>query len=342
MSALQNTDSHAERETVLEVNGLQTYFYTDEGVVKAVDGLSYRVRKGEFVGLVGESGCGKSVSAMSVLRLIPHPPGLIVGGEILFKGEDLLKVDEARMRDIRGNRIAMVFQEPTTSLNPVLTVGRQISESIELHRNANKATAMAESVKLLELVGIPDPDRRIKDYPFQFSGGMQQRVMIAIALSCSPEVLIADEPTTSLDVTVQAQLLEIIADLRVQLDMAGVIITHNLGLVARYVDRVNVMYAGKLVEAGTTETIFAEPKHPYTIGLMASVPRLDSPRKVAPRAIEGLPPNLAHLPDGCSFSPRCSWAMDQCHEEPPQLEEVSEGHFRSCFYDASKLEKVTV
>ncbi len=342
MSASQITDSHAERETVLEVNGLQTYFYTDEGVVKAVDGLSYRVRKGEFVGLVGESGCGKSVSAMSVLRLIPHPPGLIVGGEILFKGEDLLKVDEARMRDIRGNRIAMVFQEPTTSLNPVLTVGRQISESIELHRNANKATAMAESVKLLELVGIPDPDRRIKDYPFQFSGGMQQRVMIAIALSCSPELLIADEPTTSLDVTVQAQLLEIIADLRVQLDMAGVIITHNLGLVARYVDRVNVMYAGKLVEAGTTETIFAEPKHPYTIGLMASVPRLDSPRKVAPRAIEGLPPNLAHLPDGCSFSPRCSWAMDQCHEEPPQLEEVSEGHFRSCFYDASKLEKVTV
>ncbi len=342
MSASQNTDSHAESETVLEVNGLQTYFYTDEGVVKAVDGLSYRVRKGEFVGLVGESGCGKSVSAMSVLRLIPHPPGLIVGGEILFKGEDLLKVNEARMRDIRGNRIAMVFQEPTTSLNPVLTVGRQISESIELHRNAKKAAAMAESVKLLELVGIPDPDRRIKDYPFQFSGGMQQRVMIAIALSCSPELLIADEPTTSLDVTVQAQLLEIIADLRVQLDMAGVIITHNLGLVARYVDRVNVMYAGKLVEAGTTETIFAEPKHPYTIGLMASVPRLDSPRKVAPRAIEGLPPNLAHLPDGCSFSPRCSWAMDQCHEEAPQLEAVSEGHYRSCFYDASKLEKVTV
>ena len=342
MSASETTDTHAERDTVIEVNGLQTYFYTDEGVVKAVDGLSYRVRKGEFVGLVGESGCGKSVSAMSVLRLIPHPPGLIVGGEILFKGEDLLKVDEARMRDIRGNRIAMVFQEPTTSLNPVLTVGRQISESIELHRNADKATALAESVKLLELVGIPDPERRIKDYPFQFSGGMQQRVMIAMALSCSPELLIADEPTTSLDVTVQAQLLEIIADLREQLDMAGIIITHNLGLVARYVDRVNVMYAGKLVEAGTTETIFAEPKHPYTIGLMASVPRLDSPRRVAPRVIEGLPPNLAHLPAGCSFSPRCSFAMDQCHEEEPQLEAVSKGHYRRCFYDASKLEKVTV
>ena len=302
-----------------------------------------KVRKGEFVGLVGESGCGKSVSAMSVLRLIPHPPGLIVGGEILFKGEDLLKVNEARMRDIRGNRIAMVFQEPTTSLNPVLTVGRQISEAIELHRNANKATALAESVKLLQSGRHPRcRDRRIKDYPFQFSGGMQQRVMIAMALSCTPELLIADEPTTSLDVTVQAQLLEIIADLRVQLDMAGIIITHNLGLVARYVDRVNVMYAGKLVEAGTTETIFAKPKHPYTIGLMASVPRLDSPRKVAPRAIEGLPPNLAHLPDGCSFSPRCSYAMDQCHEEAPQLEAVGEGHFRSCFYDESKLQKVTV
>ena len=342
MSGAEPTDRHAERETVLEVNRLQTYFYTDEGVVKAVDGLSYRVRKGEFVGLVGESGCGKSVSAMSVLRLIPHPPGLIVGGEILFHGEDLLKVDEARMRDIRGNRIAMVFQEPTTSLNPVLTVGRQISESIELHRNADKAAAMAESVRLLELVGIPDPERRIRDYPFQFSGGMQQRVMIAMALSCSPELLIADEPTTSLDVTVQAQLLEIVADLREQLDMAGIIITHNLGLVARYVDRVNVMYAGKLVESGATDVIFAEPKHPYTIGLMASVPRLDSPRRAAPRAIEGLPPNLARLPDGCAFAPRCSFAMDRCRAEEPQPEPVSQGHYRSCFYDASKLEKVAI
>jgi len=342
LSETEPTDRHAERETVLEVDGLRTYFYTDEGVVKAVDGLSYRVRKGEFVGLVGESGCGKSVSAMSVLRLIPHPPGLIVGGEIRFHGEDLLKVDEARMRDIRGNRIAMVFQEPTTSLNPVLTVGRQISESIELHRNADKTAAMAESVRLLELVGIPDPERRIKDYPFQFSGGMQQRVMIAMALSCSPELLIADEPTTSLDVTVQAQLLEIVADLRAQLDMAGIIITHNLGLVARYVDRVNVMYAGKLVESGATDVIFAEPKHPYTIGLMASVPRLDSPRRAAPRAIEGLPPNLAHLPDGCAFAPRCSFAMDRCRAEEPRPEPVGEGHYRSCFYDASKLQKVTI
>ena len=341
MSGTDGADRHAGRPTVLDVKGLKTYFYTDEGVVKAVDGLSYRVRKGEFVGLVGESGCGKSVSAMSVLRLIPYPPGLIVDGEIRFGGEDLLQVDEARMRAIRGNRIAMVFQEPTTSLNPVLTIGRQIAESIELHRNANKAAARAESVRLLELVGIPDPERRIKDYPFQFSGGMQQRVMIAMALSCDPELLIADEPTTALDVTVQAQLLEIVADLRQRLDMAGVIITHNLGLVARYVDRVNVMYAGKLVESGATEVIFAEPKHPYTIGLMASVPRLDSPRRVAPRAIEGLPPNLARLPAGCSFAPRCSYAMDRCREQEPPPETVGDGHYRSCFYDARALQKAT-
>ena len=331
--------SEEEREVVLEVKGLKTHFFTDEGVVKAVDGLTYDVKKGEFVGLVGESGCGKSVSAMSILRLIPYPPGIIVDGEIKFKGEDLLQATEARMRDIRGNRIAMVFQEPTTSLNPVLTVGRQISESLELHRNMDKRAALADSVKLLELVGIPDPDRRIKDYPYQFSGGMQQRIMIAIALSCDPEVLIADEPTTSLDVTVQAQLLEIIASMREQLDMAVIIITHNLGLVARYVDRVNVMYAGKLVEAGTTSMIFGEPKHPYTLGLLASVPRLDSPRKVVPRVIPGLPPNLAHLPPGCSFAPRCEYVMDRCREEEPLLEPVSEGHFRTCFYDANELKR---
>ena len=334
--------SEEEREVVLEVKGLKTHFFTDEGVVKAVDGLTYDVKKGEFVGLVGESGCGKSVSAMSILRLIPYPPGIIVDGEIKFKGEDLLQATEARMRDIRGNRIAMVFQEPTTSLNPVLTVGRQISESLELHRDMDKRAALADSVKLLELVGIPDPDRRIKDYPYQFSGGMQQRIMIAIALSCDPEVLIADEPTTSLDVTVQAQLLEIIASMREQLDMAVIIITHNLGLVARYVDRVNVMYAGKLVEAGTTNMIFGEPKHPYTLGLLASVPRLDSPRKVAPRVIPGLPPNLAHLPPGCSFAPRCEYVMDRCREEEPLLEPVAEGHFRTCFYDANELKRPQV
>ena len=258
---------------VLEVKDLQTYFYTSEGVVKAVDGLSYHVNQGECVGLVGESACGKSVSAMSVLRLIPYPPGVIVGGEIIFKGEDLLQATEQRMREIRGNRISMVFQEPTTSLNPVLTVGRQITESLELHRNMDKKAAIVEGIRLLKLVGIPDAEQRIKDHPFQFSGGMQQRIMIAMALSCDPELIIADEPTTSLDVTVQTQILEILANLRSEFDMAVMIITHNLGVVARYVDRVNVMYAGNLVETGPTEVIYAAPKHPYTLGLLASVPR---------------------------------------------------------------------
>jgi oligopeptide transport system ATP-binding protein len=331
-------------EKILEVKDLRTYFYTDDGVVKAVDGLSYHVNKGECVGLVGESACGKSVSAMSVLRLIPYPPGIIVGGEILFKGEDLLQVTEERMRDIRGNQIAMVFQEPTSSLNPVLTVGRQVSESLQLHRGMDKRAALAESVTLLKLVGIPDPERRIKDHPHQFSGGMQQRIMIAMALSCKPELIIADEPTTSLDVTVQAQILETIADLRSKLHTAVMIITHNLGVVARYVDRVNVMYAGALVESGPTEMIYAEPKHPYTLGLLASVPRLDSPGDESSRrrnlhVIKGLPPNLARLPKGCPFAPRCDYAMDRCREEKPLLEKVGDDHYRACFCDAARLKK---
>jgi len=326
-------------DRILEVKDLRTYFYTREGVVKAVDGLSYHVDKGECVGLVGESACGKSVSSMSILRLIPYPPGIIVGGQILFKGEDLLQASEERMREIRGNQIAMVFQEPTTSLNPVLTVGRQISESLELHRKLDKEAALAESRKLLKLVGIPDPDKRIMDHPHQFSGGMQQRIMIAMALSCNPELLIADEPTTSLDVTVQAQLLEILANLRSEYGTSVIIITHNLGVVARYVDRVNVMYAGNLVETAPTDTIYAEPKHPYTLGLLASVPRLDSPRKETLRVIKGLPPNMAQLPKGCPFAPRCDYAMDRCREEKPPLEEVGKNHYRTCFYDAEKLKR---
>jgi len=328
-----------KEKRILEVKDLRTYFYTEEGVVKAVDGLSYHVDKGECVGLVGESACGKSVSAMSILRLIPYPPGIIVGGEINFKGEDLLQATEERMRNVRGNRIAMVFQEPTTSLNPVLTVGRQISESLELHRGMDKKTALAESVKLLKLVGIPDSEQRIKDHPYQFSGGMQQRIMIAMALSCNPELIIADEPTTSLDVTVQAQVLEIIANLRSEFNTAVMIITHNLGVVARYVDRVNVMYAGNLVETGTTEVIYAEPKHPYTLGLLASVPRLDIHMIESLRVIKGLPPNLARLPKGCSFAPRCNYAMERCREEKPVLEKVGEDHYRACFYDADKLKR---
>jgi len=326
-------------EKVLDVKDLRTYFYTQEGEVKAVDGLTYHVNKGESVGLVGESACGKSVSALSILRLIPYPPGIIVGGEIIFQGRDLLKASEEDMRHIRGNDVAMIFQEPTTSLNPVLTVKRQISEALELHRGMDKEASLEETIRLLRLVGIPDAERRATDYPFQFSGGMQQRIMIAMALSCDPALLIADEPTTSVDVTVQAQLLEIIADLRNRLGTAVIIITHNLGVVARYVERVNVMYAGRLVESGPTDEIYADPKHPYTIGLLASVPRLDSDRKKSLRVIQGLPPNLARLPGGCSFHPRCDYAMPQCKEEAPELEQVGENHLRACFLDVKKLKK---
>ncbi len=324
-------------DKILDVRGLRTHFYTDEGVVKAVDGLSYHVNKGECVGLVGESGCGKSASALSILRLIPYPPGVIEGGEILFKGEDLLEVSEERIQEVRGDRISMVFQEPATSLNPVLSIERQLSESLELHRGMKRKEASAESVRLLDLVGIPDAGRRVRDYPHQFSGGMQQRIMIAMALSCTPELIIADEPTTALDVTVQAQILELIAEMRERFGTAVLIITHNLGVVARYVDRLNVMYAGSLVETGPTDEIYANPKHPYTMGLLRSVPRLDKPRSTEIEVIEGMPPNLADLPVGCPFAERCAFVTDQCRAEKPVLEEVSEGHFRACFYDADQL-----
>ena len=302
-----------------------------DGELRAVDGLSYYVNEGESVGLVGESACGKSVSALSIMRLIPYPPGIIVGGEIMFDGVDLLKVSEEEIRDVRGNKIAMVFQEPTTSLNPVLNVNRQISETLELHRGMSKETASEEAVKLLKLVGIPDAEQRVNDYPYQFSGGMQQRIMIAMALSCNPKLLICDEPTTSVDVTVQAQLLEIIDNLRSQFGTAVIVITHNLGVVARYVDRVNVMYAGRLVETADTHTLYGNPKHPYTIGLLSSVPRLDMPRKRKLSVIQGLPPNLARLPKGCHFRPRCTWAIDKCAEEAPELVEVGENHLSACF-----------
>ena len=324
-------------DKVLEVKNLSTNFYTDEGVIKAVDGLSYDIKKGECVGIVGESGCGKSVSAMSVLRLIPYPPGIIEGGEIKFKGNNLLDISEEEIQEIRGNKISMIFQEPSTSLNPVLSVERQLTESLELHRAMKRFEAKEEAVRLLELVGIPDPDRRINDYPHQFSGGMQQRIMIAMALSCSPDLIIADEPTTALDVTVQAQILELLAEMREKLGTAVLIITHNLGVVARYVDRLNVMYAGSIVETGKTDEIYANPKHPYTMGLLKSVPRLDQPRQQEMDVIDGMPPNLANLPEGCHFAERCRFVIDKCREEKPALEEVSEGHFRACFYDADKL-----
>jgi oligopeptide transport system ATP-binding protein len=266
------------------------------------------------------------------MRLIPYPPGIIVGGEIYFDGKDLLKISEEEIRHIRGNRIAMIFQEPTTSLNPVLTVSRQLSEGLQLHRGIDSKSAAEEAAKLLKLVGIPDSERRVEDFPHQFSGGMQQRIMIAMALSCNPALLIADEPTTSVDVTVQAQLLEVINNLRTQFGTAVIIITHNLGVVARYADSVNVMYAGRMMESGPTDVIYNEPKHPYTVGLIASVPRLDLPRKRVLSVIEGLPPNLARLrKDMCPFSPRCKLVIDKCREQRPELEQVGKDHFTACF-----------
>ena len=302
-----------------------------DGELRAVDGLTYYVNKGESVGLVGESACGKSVSALSIMRLIPYPPGIIMGGEIIFKGEDLLKSSDEELRHIRGDRIAMIFQEPTTSLNPVFSINSQISEALTVHRGLDKEAAKEETIKLLKLVGIPDAERRAQDYPHQFSGGMQQRIMIAMALSCNPELLIADEPTTSVDVTVQAQLLELIDNLRSQFGTAVIVITHNLGVVARYVDRVNVMYAGRLVETGPTEVIYGQPCHPYTLGLMQSVPRLDLPRDRKLHVIDGLPPNLARLPQGCYFHPRCELADDRCRREVPEMVEIGEEHSTACF-----------
>ena len=296
--------------SLLEINGLKTYFYTQEGVVKAVDGATYSVEEGETLGLVGESGCGKSVSALSILRLIPNPPGRIVEGEIMFQGRDLLKIDEEEMRKIRGNDIAMVFQEPMTSLNPVLTIGRQITESIELHQDLSGSGARSRAVDLLELVGIPSAGERLDDYPHQFSGGMRQRVMIAMAMSCNPKILLADEPTTALDVTIQAQILEVMANLSKEFGTAVIVITHNLGVVARYADNVNVMYAGKVIERASAANLYETPHHPYTVGLLNSVPRLDQGRDEKLIPIEGNPPDLANLPRGCSFSPRCDFKVD--------------------------------
>ena len=316
---------------LLEVKNLTTYFFTQDGVVKAVDGISYYLEEGETLGIVGESGCGKSVSALSIMRLVADPPGRTVAGEVFFEGEDILKVDDSEMRRIRGNRIAMVFQEPMTSLNPVLTIGRQLTETLELHQHMNKNQARDRAAELLNMVGIPDSMRRLKDYPHQFSGGMRQRVMIAMALSCGPKLIIADEPTTALDVTIQAQILELMQDLSTELGTAMIIITHNLGVVARYARRVNVMYAGKIIETGTAKEIYANPRHPYTLGLLNSVPRLDAIDKVKLDPIEGLPPDLIDLPPGCSFAPRCKFAYEKCLQEEPVLTEVSDQHHSACW-----------
>jgi oligopeptide/dipeptide ABC transporter ATP-binding protein len=320
---------------LLEVRALHTEFRTGAGLVRAVDGISYTVEHGETVAIVGESGSGKSVGALSILRLIPDPPGRITGGEILFDGKDLRGLSEAEMREIRGRDIGMVFQEPMTSLNPVLTIARQITETLEQHQGADRQTAERRALDLLEMVGIADPKRRLRQYPHQLSGGMRQRVMIAVALACNPKLIIADEPTTALDVTIQAQILELMKSLTRKLGVAQIIITHNLGVVARYASRVNVMYAGRIVEAGSAEAIYHNPRHPYTMALLKSVPRLDQPRRARLDPVDGQPPDLTRLDGGCSFRPRCRFAVEQCAAARPPLAAVGEpGHFSACFRSA--------
>src|SRR5216117_2513706 len=292
-------------EVLLSVRNLKTYFYTDEGVVKAVDGLSYELRKGQTLGIVGESGSGKSVHALSVMRLIPQPPGKIVDGQILFDGTDLLKLPEDEMRRVRGNRIAMIFQEPMTSLNPVLTIGEQIAEAVMLHQGLAKKDAWDRAVEMLEKVKIPLARERVRDYPHQFSGGMRQRAMIAIALSCEPDILIADEPTTALDVTIQAQIIELISRLKADFNSAVIMITHDLGVVAEIADEIVVMYAGRVVERAPTRELFYDPQHPYTWGLLGSIPRLDRSKQERLHSIKGMPPSLINAPQGCKFRPRC-------------------------------------
>jgi len=321
---------------LLEVKNLKTQFMTDTGLVKAVDGVSFDLSEGETLGLVGESGCGKSVSAMSILRLIPYPPGRIVEGEIFFEGRDLLTLSEEEILHVRGNRIAMIFQEPMSSLNPVLTIGRQVSEPMEVHQGLTFKQALENSKDLLSKVQIAAAERRVQAYPHQFSGGMRQRVMIAMGLGCNPKLIIADEPTTALDVTVQAQLLELMKSLTRDFGTALIIITHNLGVVARYADRVNVMYAGRIVEKGTADEIYLDPRHPYTIGLMASVPKLDQDVKTRLVPITGHPPDLSNVPQGCAFNPRCKYAMDICREKTPELESVDGKHEKACWIDVKQ------
>ena len=324
-------------EPVLEVRDLQTYFYTRGGLVKAVDGVSFSLRRGETLAIVGESGCGKSVTAFSVMRLVADPPGRIVGGSVRLGGLDLLGLDRAAMRQVRGKEISMIFQEPMTSLNPVMTIGRQISEALMLHGAASRAATRARTLEMLELVGIPDPAQRIKEYPHQLSGGMRQRAMIAMALACNPRVLIADEPTSALDVTVQAQILELMANLRRRLGTAVILITHDLGVVAEAADRVIVMYAGRKVEEAAVDEMFAHPLHPYTRGLMSSIPRLALMRREAASAgrlqeIPGIVPALTNLPAGCTFAPRCALASDICRREYPRYEEKRSGHWAACWH----------
>ena len=322
---------------LLEANTLTTQFFTQDGVVRAVNGISFHVEEGETLGIVGESGCGKSVTVLSVMRLIPQPPGRIVAGEVLFQEQDLLELPDNEMRQIRGNHIAMIFQDPMTSLNPVLTIGRQIGEALELHLHMKKDEARKRSAELLEMVGIPQAEDRLDDYPHQFSGGMRQRAMIAMGLACNPQLLIADEPTTALDVTIQAQIVELVKRLRDEVGMAIIWITHDLGVIAGLADRMMVMYAGFIVEEAMVKDLYADPRHPYTIGLLGSLPRLDEIRDEKLTSIEGLPPDLIALPPGCPFEARCVYALEKCKTERPVLEPVGPRHRIACWVDVTQV-----
>jgi oligopeptide/dipeptide ABC transporter ATP-binding protein len=326
---------------VLAIEDLKTHFFTPIGVVKAVDGVSYSVRRGETLGVVGESGCGKSVTALSIMRLVANPPGRIVGGAVRLEGRNLLDLTETQMEDVRGNDVSMIFQEPMTSLNPLYTVGKQIAESIALHQRLSKRDAYDKAIEMLRRVSMPEPESRANAYPHQMSGGMRQRVMIAMALSCNPKVLLADEPTTALDVTIQAQILDLMRDLRETYGTGVVLITHDMGVVAENADRVVVMYAGRKVEEADADALFDQPGHPYTVGLLGSIPHLDDAARAGSERkrlteIKGLVPSLARLPKGCSFAPRCSFATEQCRNVTPSLEEHRPGHHVACWH-ADKL-----
>lgn len=314
-----------QNDVILKVDNLKTYFNTDDGVVRAVDGVSFDLHAGETLGVVGESGCGKSVTNLSIMKLIPSPPGKIMGGKVLFSGKSILDMSNQEMRSIRGCNISMIFQDPMTSLNPFLRISTQLLETLELHQELDKALAEKKAVEMLKKVGIPSAERRVRDYPHQFSGGMRQRVMIAMALSCNPQILIADEPTSALDVTIQAQILELIQELTEELGTAVIMITHDLGIVAGMCDRICVMYAGRIVEKASAEELFADPKHPYTKGLIRSVPRLDRAGRKRLFSIKGQPPNLINLPECCPFHPRCDRAMDVCRRQYPPERQL-DGH----------------
>jgi oligopeptide/dipeptide ABC transporter ATP-binding protein len=319
-----------QKTALLEVRGLQTHFASEQGVVRAVDGVDLTLERGKTLGIVGESGCGKSVTALSIMGLVPQPPGRIAAGEILFEGEDLLRAPPQRLRDLRGDKLAMIFQEPMTSLNPAFTVGEQIAEALLRHRSISRQDSKDQAVEMLRRVRMPSPESRANDYPHQLSGGMRQRVMIAMALACNPRLLIADEPTTALDVTIQAQILELMRALREELGTSIILITHDLGVIAELADEVLVMYAGKVVERCSVERLFSSPQHPYTIGLLGSIPRLD---REAERltAIEGMVPDAAKLPSGCRFHPRCPFSIDRCSKEIPPLVEMTKDHFVACW-----------